>query len=214
METSEVIRTRRSVREYRDEPIDDALLEELVGLATLSPSSYNMQPWEFLVCREERNLSRLRDCAYDQPQVTDSAATVVVLGNLDPAAHVRPILEDSFEKGYIGSEEALERRIERIEAKRDDPIEDRRRWTIKSTSLAAMTLMLAAWDRGIASCPMEGFDADALCREFDIDRSAYDPVMLIALGYPTEDAEGVVRERKHRRPIDDLLHHESFDPAD
>ncbi|WP_331235305.1 nitroreductase family protein [Natronorarus salvus] len=213
MDTSEVIRTRRSVREYRDEPIDDALLEELVELATLAPSSYNMQPWEFLVCREERTLERLRDCAYDQPQVTDSAATVVLLGNLDPAAHARPILEDSLEKKYIESRNAVERRIDRIEGKREDPIEDRRLWTTKSTSLAAMTLMLAAWDRGIASCPMEGFDADALCREFGIDPESYDPVMLITLGFPAEDAEDIVRERKHRRPIDDLCHFESFGPT-
>jgi len=212
METAEVIRTRRSVREYRDEPIDPSLLEELIELATLSPSSYNMQPWEFLVCREDATLRRLRGCAYDQPQVTDSAVTVVVLANLDPAAHARPILEDSFEKGYIESEQALERRIERIEGKRDDPLEDRRLWATKSTSLAAMTLMLAAWDRGIASCPMEGFDADALCREFGIDPEAYDPVMLITLGYPAEDAEDVVRERKHRRAVEELCHYESFEP--
>lgn len=52
---------------------------------------------------------------------------------------------------------------------------------IRSASLAAMTLMLAAEDRGLASGPMIGFDPEGVKREFGIpDR--YVPVMLITVG--------------------------------
>lgn len=54
---------------------------------------------------------------------------------------------------------------------------------IRSASMAAMALMLAATERGLASGPMIGFDPQALRREFNID-ARYLPVMLIAVGRP------------------------------
>ncbi len=45
----QVIRTRRTTREYRDEPVPEGLLQELVELATLAPSGMNAQPWRFSV---------------------------------------------------------------------------------------------------------------------------------------------------------------------
>jgi nitroreductase len=54
---------------------------------------------------------------------------------------------------------------------------------IRSASLAAMTLMLSAEARGWASCALTGFDAGAVCREFEIEER-YVPVMLLAVGHP------------------------------
>ncbi len=47
--------------------------------------------------------------------------------------------------------------------------------------MAAMALMLAATERGLASGPMIGFDPEALRREFQLD-ARYLPVMMIAVG--------------------------------
>jgi nitroreductase len=75
-----------------------------------------------------------------------------------------------------------------------------------------MSLMYAAWDRGIASCPMGGFDADALRSEFGVPDD-YDPVLLVTLGYPAEDAADVERERKLRRDAEEFVHFDAFDPV-
>jgi nitroreductase len=71
--------------------------------------------------------------------------------------------------------------------------------------------MHAAWDHGVASGPMEGFDADALVDEFDVDEG-YEPVMLVTLGYAPEDADDREKERKLRRPVDEIVHFETFEP--
>ena len=77
-------------------------------------------------------------------------------------------------------------------------------------ALAAQQFMTAAWSEGVATCPMEGFDADALVETFDID-DGYEPVMLVTVGYPAEDAAEA--ERKYRRPVDEVVHYGTFEPV-
>jgi nitroreductase len=60
---------------------------------------------------------------------------------------------------------------------------------------------------------MGGFDGDALLEAFDID-DQYEPVMLVTLGYAAEDAADTQNERKYRRPVSDIVHHETFEPTE
>ncbi|MCK4531872.1 MAG: nitroreductase family protein, partial [Candidatus Aenigmarchaeota archaeon] len=54
-----MIRDRRSIRNFSDRPIDKRILEEIVDCARLSPSARNIQHWVFLVVTEKENLSKL-----------------------------------------------------------------------------------------------------------------------------------------------------------
>lgn len=209
MEFDEVVQSRRSVHEYSDEPVDRETLDEIFRAATLSPSGYNLQPWEFLAVRDEDRKAALREVAYDQEHVTEADTTVVVLGNTDPTAHADPVFDDWLAKGYLPNEDVRDGLIESVDEMATLPVDERRVWTTRSSSLAAMTLMLAARDRGVASCPMEGFDADALVDEFDVP-DGYEPVMLVTLGYPAEGAADIDNERKARRPVESFVHHETL----
>ena len=209
---TEAIESRRSVHDYADEPLDDETIEELFDRVKYTPSGYNLQPWEFLVLRDEENKRRLRERAFDQAHVTDAAAAVVVLGNSDPAAHADRIFDDWLDKGYLPDEETRDELIDQVEGWRERTEEENRVWTTRSTALGVMTLMYAAWEMGIASGPMEGFDPDGVREEFDIGEG-YEPVMLVTLGYPTEDADDLDGPRKLRRPVEEITHFETFDPT-
>ena len=74
--------------------------------------------------------------------------------------------------------------------------------------------MNAAWDEGVATCPMGGFDAEAVLEAFDIDGEEYEPVMLVTMGYPAEEAADVENDRKYRRPVDEIVHYDEFDPVE
>jgi len=210
MEFDEVIHTRRSVHQYSDADIDDETLYDIFEDVRHAPSSFNLQPWEFLVVRGD-DLDRLQSVAYGQEHVTDAAAAVVVLGTLDPSDHADRVTADLLEKGYLPNEEAAEARLDTVDGLADADAETRRVWTTQSSTLAAMTLMHAAWGRGIASCPMGGFDADALHEEFDVPAD-YEAVMIVTLGYPEDEAADLERPRKFRRPTDEFLHLDEFDP--
>ncbi|MFB6195696.1 MAG: nitroreductase family protein [Haloplanus sp.] len=211
MEFDDVIRSRRSVHQYADADIDDDTLTDLFEDVRYAPSSFNLQPWEFLVVQGD-GLERLQSVAYGQEHVTDAAAAVVVLGTLDPSDHADRVTTDLLEKGFLPNESAAEARLDTIERLADADEETRRVWTVQSCTLAAMALMHAAWGRGIASCPMGGFDDEDLHSAFDVPAD-YEPVLIVTLGYPAEDAADIERPRKFRRPAEEFVHFDGFDPV-
>ncbi|WP_410766696.1 nitroreductase family protein [Haloferax sp. DFSO60] len=212
MDFEEVVATRQSVHEYADEPLDNETLESIFENAIEAPSSYNLQPWEFVVLREDDTKEALRAAAYDQEHVTGAAASVIILGNKDPEAHAQTVVDDMLDKGYLPSEDVAEGILDNIAGMADLPEEERRVWTTRSTSLVAMSLMHAAWNEGVATCPIGGFDPDAVLDAFDIDGTQYEPVMLLTMGIPADDAGELQAESKYRRPVDEVVHYESFSP--
>ena len=205
--------TRRSVHQYSDEAIDQSTLDTIFKTATLAPSGYNLQPWEFLALRDEETKQALKEVAYDQDHVVGADTTVVILGNTDLMAHAEAVFDDWLAKEYIPNEDVRSALLDNVEAMAGMPEAERRIWTTRSTALAAMTLMYAAWEHGVASCPMEGFNAEGLVETFDIP-DGYEPVMLVTLGYPVDEAPDIENERKGRRPIEEVVHYETFDPSE
>ncbi|MBM3246853.1 MAG: nitroreductase family protein, partial [Candidatus Omnitrophica bacterium] len=56
MEIIELIKSRRSIRQYQDKPVPRKLLEKLVDAARFAPTARNVQPWEFVVITEPETL--------------------------------------------------------------------------------------------------------------------------------------------------------------
>src|SRR6185437_9253686 len=77
----EAIARRRATRHFDPtRPVPDTLLKQVLHLATLAPSGYNLQPWRFVVVRSERNRQRLKACAFGQPKVAEAPVVLIVLG--------------------------------------------------------------------------------------------------------------------------------------
>jgi nitroreductase len=200
METQETIRARVSAAAFDpDRPIDGEELRELVSLACRAPSSFNLQHWRFVAVTDARDRQRLQGVAHGQSKVGQAAAVLIVLGDLRGHELVTEALGPNVRRGDLTAavadrwgQQALrhyaEPRLARDEA-------------IRSASLAAMTLMLAAADRGLASAPLIGFDVERLRQEFQIP-NRYVPVMLLALGHP---ARGEAHRPKVRFGLDRVL---------
>ena len=85
MALEEAISTRRSVHYFVPGPtISGAQWDKLFGLTELSPSSFNFQPWEFIVVDDQARKMELQPLCWGQKQVVDSAAMVAVLGDKNP----------------------------------------------------------------------------------------------------------------------------------
>ncbi|MFP4175216.1 MAG: nitroreductase family protein [Halobacteriales archaeon] len=200
METTEAIETRCSVHDYTDEEVTRDEIRDIIDDARWSPSSYNLQPWEFVVVDDDEGQEALRDAAYGQEHVTDASAVVVVFGNLDRGAYAEEVFRDQAEKGYT-SEERADELVEQME---DEPPDGNEEWAVGSSTIAATTFMHAAWDRGIATCPMGGWDGEAVSEAVDAPETWY-PVLMMTVGYPDKESEEWNRERKMRRSTDDIL---------
>jgi nitroreductase len=195
----EVIRRRASAEEFDpNRSMTEADVRALVTDATRAPSSFNIQHWRFVAVRAPEDRERLTRAAYNQPQVTRAPVTFIVLGDTLAVDRLPEILQGAVDAGVLpkGKARAWIRMAKEIyndsELARDE--------AIRSASLAAMTLMLSAEARGWVSCALTGFDAQAVCREFEIEER-YVPVMLLAVGHPSAPHG----PRMPRLGVDDVL---------
>lgn len=58
----ELIRTKRAVRQFRDEPLPESIVRQILEAGRLSGSAKNMQPWHFVAAQERNTLTALSKC--------------------------------------------------------------------------------------------------------------------------------------------------------
>lgn len=168
MELVEALKTRRSVRKYKSDQVPDETIRELIELATWAPSGMNRQPWVFAVVQDRELMRRISGRA--KARVLDRMKEMPVLGRYggmmaDPDFNIfydAPTLVLIY-----GDPAALTFRYD--------------------CSMAALNLMLAAWDRGIGSCWI-GFaqfagNAPEIKEELNVPPE-YELVAPVILGYP------------------------------
>ena len=159
MDTLEAIRTRRAVRAYDPaHRLSAAEQRELLELAMLSPTAFNLQHWRFVVVEDAELRRQIRAVAWGQAQVTDASLLVLLCADLasweKQAARV-------WQDAPQAVQDALLPAIDGIF--RDQP-QNQRDEAMRSCGIAAQTLMLAARGMGYDSCPMDGFDFAAVAQ--------------------------------------------------
>lgn len=150
MNVRTAIETRRAVKQFDPtHTISDAEIEELMSLAMLSPTAFNIQHWRFLVVRDPAIREAIRAVSWMQPQITDSSLLVVICADVkawektperywrNAAQDVREGIVEAIDEYYRGREQ-----VQRDEA-------------MRSCGIAAQTLMLGAKAMGYDSCPMD-----------------------------------------------------------
>jgi nitroreductase len=180
MDLAQAILSRRSIRDFDpDHEIDDATLREIFELVTHTPSSFNLQHWRFVVVRDQERKDRLRTASYGQQHVGEASAVVVVAAKLD--AH-----EDAARvQGHVSDDEQRANLVKMIQGFYAGKPQFQRDEAIRTASLAAMTLMLVAQSKGLATCPMIGFDPAQVTEIAGLQDNCF-PVMLVVLGKPRE----------------------------
>jgi len=83
MDVMEAIRTRKSVRQFLDRPVDEPTLERLMEAARLAPSARNAQEWRFVAVREPLMRQRIAVEAAHQPFIGQAAVVLVCCAETD-----------------------------------------------------------------------------------------------------------------------------------
>jgi nitroreductase len=161
--------------------LTDQQIDELIQLATTAPSAFNLQNWKFVAVRSAAGKAKLLPLAYGQQKVVDAAVTFIVCGTLEPQLTLPAALKPSVERGIL-DQGIYEGWVGAANSMYGDNPAFQRDEAVRSASLAAMTLMIAAEDRGLASGPMIGFDPAAVAAAFGL-KSTDVPVMLVTVGY-------------------------------
>jgi nitroreductase len=182
MNVSEAIESRRAVKAFdAAHRMSQAETEQLMGLAMLAPTAFNIQNWRFVLVTDPALRQQVREVAWNQAQVTDASLLIVLTADLKAwekapqrywrlaAQPVRDYLVPAIDQYYRGREQ-----VQRDEA-------------MRSCGIAAQTLMLAAQEMGYDSCPMDGFDFDAVGRLINLPED-HAIAMFVAVGKPLQPA--------------------------
>lgn len=159
--------------------------EMLEASLVLSPSSYGLQPWRFLVIQNPALRAELRKASWNQSQVEDCSHFVVIAAKEKvDAAHVDSFLDHvakvrghgvdklaGYRKGIMG-----------------DVIEGPRaaiayHWATRQCYIALGTLMTTAAIMNIDACPMEGLDPAQYDEILQLPKEGYRALVACALGY-------------------------------
>lgn len=206
----QVMYERKSVRKYNpSRKIDQTTLHEIITAAVSAPSSWNLQPWKFLIVTSDEQKKKLLDIAGGQSQVVESSAVVIVLGDKEGYKNGEYIFSKEVGRGYktIKLKEVYMKNLPIIYTNQSSRYgsnfahED----AIRNGSLVAMQLMLAAKSLGVDSCPMIGFDKNQLVEQFNIPER-YIPVLMITLGYGLGEPHKTIR-----LPIEDFIIKDVFE---
>jgi len=155
---TDAAQARRSVRKYEPAPIPDADLHEILRLAGLAPSAWNLQPWRVTVVRDPAVKAQLAQVAYNQPQVIGAPAVLVIssdmkqtLEHLDELIHpgLQGAARDGFKQSVIGALGSL-------------PEAEREAWGNAQANIFLGFLLLAAKSLGYDTSPMLGFQPEAV----------------------------------------------------
>ncbi len=157
MHIDEAIQTRRAVKVYDSSfKLSQEEKDELLRTALLAPSAFNLQHVRMVEVADPALRAQIREVGWNQAQMTDASMLVVFCAQVD-----------SWEKNVRRVWEGTPSEVQELMAGaidnyyRDKP-QVQRDETMRSCGLMAQTLMLAARGKGLDSCPMDGFDFEAV----------------------------------------------------
>ncbi|HPX87804.1 MAG TPA: nitroreductase family protein [Methylophilaceae bacterium] len=182
MNVTEAIIQRRAIKAYDpNHKMTDEEISKLISLAMLSPTAFNIQNWRFVLVIDPALRHEVRKASWDQAQVTDASLLIVLTADLkawekEPQRYwknapqaAQDVLIPMIGQYYNGREQ-----VQRDEA-------------MRSCGMAAQTLMLAAKEMGYDTCPMDGFDFDAVAKLLNLPED-HIPTMFVVVGKALQEA--------------------------
>ena len=176
MKVSEAITSRRSIKAYDPHHrMTQAEIDTLMTLALLSPTAFNIQNWRFVLVTDPVLRQQIRAVSWNQAQVEEASLLIVITADLkswakqperywkDAPQPVQDYLVPAIGQYYAGNEQA----------QRDE--------AMRSCGIAAMSIMLSAKEMGYDTCPMDGFDFDAVAKLLNLPDD-HTPAMFVTVG--------------------------------
>jgi len=195
MHVSEAVTARRAVKWYDSgHQMPEATFRKLMEHAILAPTAFNIQNWRFVRVIDPEQRKAIRAVAWDQAQVTDASELLVLCFDAkswrkEPARYwrkapqeVQDILLSALAPYYDGKPQ-----VERDEG-------------MRSCGLVGMTIMLMAKELGYDTCPMDGFDYEAVGKIVKLPDD-HEIAFMIAIGKGTK----APWPKPGQLPLDDVL---------
>ena len=200
MKVTEAIIERRSIKTFDStHQISEQEIAKLMSLAMLSPTAFNIQNWRFVVVTDPVLRQQIRAVSWNQAQVEEASLLIVLTADLKSWAKQperywqnAPKSVQDYLVPAIGHYYENNEQVQRDEG-------------MRSCGMAAMTMMLAAKEMGYDTCPMDGFDFDAVSKLLNLPAD-HVPAMFVVVGKALEPA----RPRGGQLHMDEIVIQNKF----
>ncbi|MBA4543000.1 MULTISPECIES: NAD(P)H-dependent oxidoreductase [Thermoactinomyces] len=207
----EAFRFRHATKKFDPtKKITDEDFNFILETGRLSPSSVGLEPWKFLVVQNRELREKLRELSWGaQGQLPTASHFVVILARTDARFDSDYVKNHMINVKKMPAEqlEALSERYKSFQKSFHILDNDRSLfdWSSKQTYIALANMMTAAAQIGIDSCPIEGFDPDAvnrlLAEEGLLEDGNFAVSVMVAFGYRAEDPH----RPKTRKSLDQVV---------
>ena len=189
-----------------DKKIPETTWKTLEQSLVLSPSSFGLQPWQFLVVRNPKIRQKLLEPAWGQKPVVEASHLVVFANKLevneaDVERHIQRMaqVQQVSPKKLSGFANMVKGYFE------EPPFPlDTNKWAAKQTYLALGFFLTCAAVMGIDTLPMEGFIPPQFDKILGLKDKGYSSVVICAAGYRAED-DAYAAKPKVRFPSDRVV---------
>ena len=223
MELLEAIKSRKSIRAFKPDPVPDHVIRELLEVASRAPSSVNIQPWEFFVVRGKA-LNELKHMRLEGHRLGNKPDPEIPIGE---TRGMSSVLEGIFRERQVelakqifkildipkGDKEKMEAWNEKMLQFYDAPaviivVIDKMleiNWPLLSIGLVIENIALAALEYGLGTCIMRAIvDYPEQARKLLHIPESKRIVIGIAIGYPDND-HPIDRLETSREKIDNIV---------
>jgi len=172
-------------------------LEFILEAGRKSPSSFGMEPWKFLVIRNDEFRAKIRPFCWDQPQITTSSDLVIILAAIEDVKVESGVPMKKFSRREMPQEKKDFYVGLYANHLKDtlDTDEHTYSWTARQCYIAAGNMMTAAAIKGVDSCPIEGFEKENLEKVLELDTTKYQVAMVLPFGYRLNEQSSQLREK-------------------
>lgn len=170
-----------------NQKIETATFDALLEALRLSPSSFGLQPWKFIVVENTDLRDQLRAQSWNQPQVTDASHLIVfaakeVISSSDIHDWINCLALTQHTP--IDQLAPLQGMIQQFTNAMS--IDEMHQWNIHQLYIALGQLMTSAAVLGIDTCPLEGISPVGYDQILKLEGSGYSTKVACALGFRSE----------------------------
>jgi len=143
-QTLRTITERRSIRQFQDKPVDDALIRKILDAANKAPSAHNQQSWRFIVVRGEKKQALAQLIVDGSSNFPKPASSILRMA-------ARSITNAPVVIAVVNSGTLIEHGTELFKVGKELGKDFFRTMEIQSSSAAVQNILLAATSLGLGS---------------------------------------------------------------
>ena len=189
-----------------EKPVEEEKVDRILEAIRLTATSSGLQQYELLVITNKEIQAKLQAIAWNQSQVT-AASHVIVFAAWDNYTEERINMMFDLTNEIRGFKndgwEAYRQMLLSTYPTRD--AEANYQHAARQAYVALGTALIAAAMEGVDATPMEGFDPAAADEILGLRELGLRSVVLLPLGYRTEEGDWLVNLKKVRRPMEEFV---------